>query len=98
MTWPSIPSSCTPIRRLTQPAGTAVYTCYFNYDRHALCQSYYKLKTEARSSPQGLSTSTSSTFDIVVSGGTNKYLGARGEAKAVAAAGSAQKIDFELIG
>ncbi len=83
---------------LTQPAGTAVYTCYFNYDRHALCQSYYKLKTGGTLVASGPVDFNKTTFDIVVSGGTNKYLGARGEAKAVAAAGSAQKINFELVG
>ena len=28
---------------LKRPAGSGVYTCYFNYDQHALCQAYYKL-------------------------------------------------------
>jgi hypothetical protein len=83
---------------LTEPAGTAVYTCYFNYDRHALCQSYYKLKTGGTLVASGPVDFSKTTFDIVVSGGTNKYLGARGEAKAVAAPGSAQKINFELVG
>jgi hypothetical protein len=83
---------------LTQRAGTAVYTCYFNYDRHALCQAYYKLKgggTLVASGPVDFKTTS---FTIVVSGGTTSYLGARGEAKAVSAAGSAQRIDFELVG
>ena len=39
-----------------------------------------------------------SGFTIVVTGGTNKYLGVRGEAKAAAAPRNAQRIDFELIG
>jgi hypothetical protein len=83
---------------LTQPAGTAVYTCYFNYDRHALWQSYYKLKTGGTLVASGPVDFNKTSFTIVVSGGTNRYLGARGEAKAVAAPGSAQKIDFELVG
>jgi hypothetical protein len=83
---------------LTKPAGTAVYTCYFNYDRHALCQAYYKLKTGGTLVASGPIDFNRSNFTIVVSGGTTKYLGARGEAKVVAASGNAQKIDFELIG
>ena len=83
---------------LTRPAGSAVYTCYFNYDRHALCQAYYKLKSGGTLVASGPVDFKVSNFTIVVSGGTNKYIGARGEANAVAAAGNAQKIDFELIG
>ena len=82
---------------LKRAAGTAVYTCYFNYDRHALCQAYYKLRTGGTLVAAGPVDFKISTFTIVVSGGTNGYLGARGEASAVAAAGNAQKIDFELI-
>jgi hypothetical protein len=83
---------------LTRPAGTAVYTCYFNYDRHALCQNYYKLKGGGTLVASGPIDFNKTKFTIVVSGGTSRYLGARGEAKAVAAPGSAQKLDFELIG
>jgi hypothetical protein len=74
-----------------------VYTCYFNYDRHALCQAYYKLKTGGTLVASGPVDFKISKFTIVVSGGTNAYLGARGEARAVAASGNAQRIDFELI-
>ena len=38
-----------------------------------------------------------SKFTIVVTGGTNKYLGVRGELKA-AAGQSSSKVDFRLIG
>jgi hypothetical protein len=83
---------------LTRPAGTAVYTCYFNYDRHALCQTYYKLKAGGTLVASGPIDFNKSSFTIVVSGGTKRYLGVRGEAKVVAAQGNAQKIDFRLIG
>src|SRR6476620_7524136 len=65
---------------LTRAAGTAVYTCYFNYDRHALCQAYYKLKAGGTLVASGPVNFKVSTFTIVVSGGTSKYIGARGEA------------------
>lgn len=82
---------------LKKPAGSAVYTCYFNYDRHALCQAYYKLmggNTLVASGPIDFKTSG---FTIVVTGGTKKYLGARGEARVAAGPRNAQRIDFELI-
>jgi hypothetical protein len=83
---------------LKRAAGSAVYTCYFNYDRHALCQAYYKLKGGSTLVASGPINFNASGFTIVVTGGTTKYLGVRGEAKVVAAPRNAQKIDFELVG
>jgi hypothetical protein len=68
------------------PLGTAVYTCFFNYDRHALCQAYYKFKAGGTIVASGPVNFKVSRFTIVVSGGTSKYLG------------DAQRIDFELLG
>lgn len=81
-----------------QPVGTAVYTCFFNYDRHALCQAYYRFKAGGTIVASGPVNFKISRFTIVVSGGTSKYLGAHGQASAVAARGNAQRIDFELLG
>jgi hypothetical protein len=85
-------------RSLKRPAGSAVYTCYFNYNGHAFCQAYYKLTAGSTIVASGPIDFNKSGFTIVVTGGTKKYLGVRGEAKVVAAPRNAQKIDFELIG
>jgi hypothetical protein len=82
---------------VSQQTGTAVYTCYFNYDRHALCQAYYKLPGGSTIVASGPIDFNSSKFTIVVSGGTNGYLGARGQANVVPAAHGAQRIDFQLL-
>ena len=82
---------------LKRAAGSAVYTCYFNYDRHALCQAYYKLNAGGTLVASGPIDFNADGFTIVVTGGTQKYLGARGEAKAASAPRNAQRIDFELI-
>jgi hypothetical protein len=82
---------------LKRPAGSAVYTCYFNYDRHALCQAYYVLAAGGTLVASGPVDFDASGFTIAVTGGTKKYLGVRGEAKIAAAKHSAQRIDFELI-
>ena len=84
-------------RALKQRAGSAVYTCYFNYDQHALCKAYFTLAggdTLVASGPDRLLTSG---FTIVVTGGTNKYFGVRGEVKAVSGQGHS-KLAFRLIG
>jgi hypothetical protein len=89
---------------LTRHAGSGVYTCYFNYDKHALCQAYYKLKAGGTLVASGPIDFQASGFTIVMTGGTNTYLGARGEvdvAGATVAAAkkkNAQKVDFEMIG
>ena len=82
---------------LKRPAGSAVYTCYFNYDQHALCKAYFKLKGGGTLVASGPIDFKTSKFTIVVTGGTNKYLGVRGEVKAVAGQ-SSSRVDFRLIG
>ncbi len=82
---------------LKRHAGSGVYTCYFNYDQHALCQAYYKPRggTLVASGPVDFKTSG---FTIVITGGTNTYLGARGEVNVgPAMKKNMQKVDFELI-
>jgi hypothetical protein len=90
---------------LKRHAGSGVYTCYFNYGQHALCQAYYKSSaggTLVASGPVDFSTSG---FTIVITGGTNAYLGARGEVTVAPTKDSvgaarkkgAQRVDFEMI-
>jgi hypothetical protein len=79
-------------------AGSGVYTCFFNYDQHALCQAYYKLRAGATLVASGPIDFKTSGFTIVLTGGTKTYLGVRGEVNVAAARKQhAQRIDFELI-
>ena len=84
---------------LKKQAGSASYTCYFNYEKHALCVAYFELRgrsgTIVASGPVNFN---GSGFELVVTGGTLKYLGARGALKAVSAARNSQRIDFVLLG
>jgi len=82
---------------LKRAAGSGVYTCFFNYDQHALCKAYFKLKGAGTLVASGPIDFKGSKFTIVVTGGTSKYLGARGELKA-AAGQSSSRVDFRLIG
>ncbi|MEO9175830.1 MAG: hypothetical protein ABI317_10000 [Gaiellales bacterium] len=83
---------------LKRHAGSGVYTCYFNYDQHALCQAYYKSRVGGTLVASGPIDFKKSGFTIVITGGTNTYLGARGEVNVgVAMKKSTQKVDFELI-
>jgi hypothetical protein len=88
---------------LKRHAGSGVYTCYFNYDQRALCQAYYKPSAGGTLVASGPVDFKKSGFTIVVTGGTNTYLGVRGEVNVatanvgVAKKKGAQRVDFELI-
>ena len=82
---------------LRRSGGSAVYTCYFNYARHALCQAYYTLKGDGTLVAAGPIDFKADGFTIVITGGTQKYLGARGEVVVAPAAGTAQRLDFHLL-
>jgi hypothetical protein len=82
---------------LKKSAGSAVYTCFFNYDQHALCKGYFQLKGAGTLVASGPVDFKASKFTIVVTGGTNKYLGVRGQLSS--ASGQAHsKVDFKLLG
>jgi hypothetical protein len=91
---------------LKRHAGSGVYTCYFNYRQHALCKAYYKPTSGGTLVASGPVDFNTSGFTIVITGGTNTYLGARGEVNVAAAKDSvgaakkkgAQRVDFELLG
>jgi hypothetical protein len=83
---------------LKRHAGSGVYTCYFNYDQHALCQAYYEPSTGGTLVASGPVDFNKSGFTIVITGGTNTYLGARGQVDVgPAMKKNTQKVDFELI-
>ena len=58
-------------RALKKRRGSAVYTCYFNYDQHALCKAYFKLGGGNTLVASGPIDFKNSKFTIVVTGGTN---------------------------
>ena len=76
--------------------GTASYTCFFNYARHALCQAYYELPGGSVTAA-GLVDFKAKGFTLIVTGGTGKYLAARGQATSAQAAASRQRVDLELL-
>ena len=78
MTKPSSASSSTPTSRLTKPVGTAIYNCTFNFGQQAACDANFELEngTVFASGPADL---LSGHFTIAVIGGTNAYLGSRGQ-------------------
>lgn len=80
----------------TKTIGSASYTCYFNYVKHALCQAYYQLAHGALTAAGPVDFSTTS-FTLVVTGGTKGYLAARGQVSSAQATGKAQRVEFQLL-
>jgi hypothetical protein len=81
---------------LKKSVGTASYTCFFNYVRRALCQAYYKLRTGTLTAA-GPVDFNKTGFRLVITGGTDKYLAARGQVTSVQAKSNAQRVDFQLL-
>jgi hypothetical protein len=81
---------------LKKDVGEASYTCFFNYARRALCQAYYELGggTLTAAGPVDFD---NTGFRLVVTGGTKKYLAARGQVTSVQAGAKAQRVAFQLL-
>ena len=81
--------------------GSGAYTCYYNYAKHALCIAYYQLSGKVGSgtliASGPVDFDNTDRFELVVTGGTNAYRGARG-ALAAAPTGTAERIDVQLLG
>ena len=84
---------------LKHSAGTASFTCYYNYARKALCDADFELRdgssTLVASGPVDFN---ATRYQLIVTGGTSKYLGARGELSEVPATKGVQRLDVVLLG
>jgi hypothetical protein len=83
---------------LQKKTGEGSYTCYFNFAKHALCRATYEFSPATgnliASGPVDFGRSG---FKLVVSGGTQKYLGALGQVAGIPAAKNSQRLDFTLL-
>lgn len=59
-------------------AGSAIFTCYYDFLKHATCDAYFELKDGVLLG-SGAITFEHSRFTLDVTGGTGPYLGAQGE-------------------
>ncbi len=77
--------------------GSAIFTCYYNFGKHALCDTYFDLG-------DGLILGSGSLalghprFVLSVTGGTRTYLGVGGQVTSIPAPQNAQRYDLQLIG
>ena len=76
--------------------GTATYSCRFTHPKQALCEADFQLNDGAMFG-SGPASFTTTTLTFVVSGGSGRYLGARGQvSSAPVAAKDAHRLVFTL--
>ena len=81
----------------TQPTGTAMFTCYYGFNKRATCDSYFDLD-KGLVLASGQVPFGQTRFTLGVTGGTKTYLGALGQLKAAPAAKNAQRFDLHVTG
>jgi hypothetical protein len=81
----------------TKPIGTAMFTCYFQFQKRATCDSYFDLATGLLLA-SGQVPFGASHFALGVTGGTRAYFGALGQVDSVPAAGNAQRFLLRMTG
>jgi len=83
--------------RLTRAAGTALFTCYYEFAKRATCDSYFDL-ARGLVLASGQVRFGATHFTLGITGGTRAYFGALGQIDSVPAARNAQRFDFQLQG
>jgi hypothetical protein len=78
-----------------QSAGSAIFTCYYDFFKRATCDAYFELRSGIMLA-SGPVVFNSTRFTLAVTGGTGRYLGAGGEVLATPAANKAQRLAFVL--
>ena len=76
--------------------GSAIFTCTYNFNKHAFCDASYEL-TGGVLLGAGAFDFNAGTFAIVVTGGTGKYASATGDISATASGKHAQRLALSLI-
>jgi hypothetical protein len=81
----------------TKQAGTAVYTCHYNFTRHALCTAYFTFNGGVLLAA-GPVDFNSTRFTLALTGGTKAYLGQNGQVAMSPVSRNEQQLTFELLG
>jgi hypothetical protein len=83
--------------RRTKQVGTAMFTCYYQFQKRATCDAYFDLAGGTLLA-SGQVRFGATHFALAVTGGTRAFFGALGEVGSTPAAGNAQRFDLRLTG
>ena len=75
--------------------GSAIFTCTYNFDRHAFCDASYQLSGGVLLGA-GAFDFNAGTFEVAITGGTGKYAAATGDISAQPAAKHSQRLAFVI--
>jgi hypothetical protein len=78
---------------LKTSVGSAVFTCTYNFNKHAFCDASYQLNGGVLIGA-GAFDFNAGTFAVAITGGTGKYADATGDISATPAAKHAQRLAF----
>jgi hypothetical protein len=73
--------------------GSAIFTCTYNFNRHAFCDASYQLAGGVILGA-GAFNFNAGTFAVAITGGTGKYAAATGDISATPAAKHSQRLAF----
>lgn len=79
------------------PAGTAMFTCYYDFGKRATCDAYFDL-AKGLLLASGKVAFGGTRFTLGITGGTNAYFGALGQVGSSPAARNAQRFDLQVTG
>lgn len=77
--------------------GTAIFTCYYDFSKHAICNSYFELDGGLIVASGSVSFQAAQ-FTLSITGGTKSYLGALGQVTSRPAPNDAQRFDLRVEG
>jgi hypothetical protein len=77
--------------------GSAIFTCYYDFSKHAICNSYFELD-RGLIVASGSVAFGSNNFILSITGGTDSYLGALGQVTSRPAAKNSQRFDLQVEG
>lgn len=75
--------------------GSAIFTCTYNFNRHAFCDASYQLDGGLLLGA-GAFDFNAGTFSVAITGGTGKYAAASGDILATPAAKHSQRLAFVI--
>jgi hypothetical protein len=80
-----------------KPAGVAIFTCQYYFDRNAFCDASYQLK-RGNVTAGGASSFSANNFTLAITGGSGAYTNAAGAIEiSEGSSGKSQRLHFVLL-
>jgi hypothetical protein len=81
---------------LTKRAGTALFTCQYNFNKNAFCDASFQMANGGTLMASGAFNFVASKFSLAITGGYGSYVGKRGALTDIPSVNHAQKLSFQF--